>query len=591
MEHRTIAETSPRGTANYDAAGDEVLAWRFDGFGFDLRRGELHGRDGATISLRPKAESLLRLFLTRPGQLLGREELIGEIWPNMVVTDDSLVQCVGEVRAALSDRDQQLIRTVPRRGYRFEAQVERVLAAPELTTAQTGTAAVGRDAILSGAGLRRRVLAVVALAVGIALCAAAWYGRTPWRHQGIDEEIATRHTIAVMPFAFEPGEPGLSDIADRLADQIAAQIAKSPGTRVVGPARTASLRGAPTTRIASELGAVYVLTGRVSRPTSAAQVASVDVQLVAASAGTLLGAEHIELGTGADAGEDAGQQVMNVLRGPLSASDQARATRPGREPDAADLTLLGWIAVYRRQGPADRATARANFEHALQSDPDSISALTGLGAVYIQERQARVPLTPDQINRAEQSIERALHLAPSDATAAMLWGQQQALTGRPDLAIPALEKANRLTPGFVNGHLILGRLLLCVGRLSEASIEAERAVRLAALSRDPVRLSAALQLGAEIALMQLDDARALGLARRAVAERPASGNAHAVLAAAEALAGQAAQAEAEMAISRRLLPEMSIERFDQNWPSDEPRYVAARARFHDGLRAAGMSQR
>lgn len=614
MKRRTIAETSPTDTIDHDAAVDDVRGWRFDVFEFDLRRGELRGRDGTTIALRPKAEALLRVFLARPGQLLGREELIGEIWRTMVVTDDSLVQCVGEVRAALADHDQQLIRTVPRRGYRFETKVERILALPASPDVRTVTAAiedlprsgvvaqevptavaqgslVARDAVHSTAALRSRVFGGIALAVGAALCAAAWLWRAPPPLRGIDEQIAARHTVAVMPFAFEPAAPGPREIADRLADKIAAQIATNPGTRVFSPTRTASMRGAPTAQIANELGAVYVLTGHLSPPTSASHVAGVDVQVVSAPDGVLLGAEHFELGRGADAGADVAEQVLSFMYGQFRIVDEARATRPGHAPDATDLTLLGWIAVYRRLGAADMKTARANFERALEVDPDSIAALDGIGAVYIQERQTRAPLTPEQIARAEQSIERALRLAPNDATAPMLWGQQQALNGRPDLAIPAIEKANRLTPGFVNGHLILGRLLLSVGRISEASGEADRAGRLATLSRDPVRLSAALQLGAEVAIMQRDDSRALVLARRAVAERPASGTTHAVLAAAEALAGQAAQAEAEMAISRRLLPGLTIERFDRTWPSKEPRYIAARMRFHDGLRDAGMPER
>jgi protein involved in temperature-dependent protein secretion len=119
----------------------------------------------------------------------------------------------------------------------------------------------------------------------------------------------------------------------------------------------------------------------------------------------------------------------------------------------------------------------------------------------------------------------------------------------------------------------------------------ERAAQLAMLGRDARRSSDSLQVQAEAALMQLDDARALALASRAVAENPTNGEAHAVLAAAEALSGDAEAASAQMAISRRLLPVATIDNFDEWRRSTEPRYVAARARLYEGLRAAGMPQR
>jgi tetratricopeptide (TPR) repeat protein len=262
--------------------------------------------------------------------------------------------------------------------------------------------------------------------------------------------------------------------------------------------------------------------------------------------------------------------------------------RASHEPSAAELAILGWNDVIRRRGPADRARARDRFERALREDPDSIIALDGLGAVYLQDRSMGTALTAIQIADAERAIERALRLAPNDANTALLWGNLQMLNGRPDLAIPAIEKSNRITPAFANGHLLLGRALLSAGRIGEVQPEADRAAHLAALSGDSARLSAALDLGAEAALMQHDDNRALDLARRAIAERPTNGQAHAVLAAAEALAGHPEQAAAEMATGLRLWPGTTIKNFDLSRPSNEARYLAARERLYEGLRVAGM---
>jgi DNA-binding winged helix-turn-helix (wHTH) protein len=91
-------------------------------FTIDLLRCELL-REGRAVALRPKAFDLLAFLTSRPGEVLTKDELITTVWAGVVVTDDSLTQCVHELRAALGDAGS-LLKTVPRRGYRFDALVE-----------------------------------------------------------------------------------------------------------------------------------------------------------------------------------------------------------------------------------------------------------------------------------------------------------------------------------------------------------------------------------------------------------------------------------------------------------------------------------
>jgi len=65
----------------------------------------------------------LKFLVEHPGRLIGKQELMQAVWPDAFVTDDSLVQCALELRRALHDRNQQLFKTVPRRGYVFTAEV------------------------------------------------------------------------------------------------------------------------------------------------------------------------------------------------------------------------------------------------------------------------------------------------------------------------------------------------------------------------------------------------------------------------------------------------------------------------------------
>ncbi|HEV7550539.1 MAG TPA: tetratricopeptide repeat protein [Candidatus Angelobacter sp.] len=98
------------------------LTYQFGKFILDVTRGCVL-KAGEEIKLRPKVYETLKYLVEHPGRLIGKQELMQAVWPDAFVTDDSLVQCTLELRRALDDRSQQLLKTVPRRGYLFTAQV------------------------------------------------------------------------------------------------------------------------------------------------------------------------------------------------------------------------------------------------------------------------------------------------------------------------------------------------------------------------------------------------------------------------------------------------------------------------------------
>ena len=100
-------------------------AYHFDAFCLDPLRGALLGPDGTELRLRPKPFALLRYLLENPGRLLGRDELIDTLWPGVVVTDDSLTQCISDLRRAFGDRAANVLRTLPKRGYMLVAELRR----------------------------------------------------------------------------------------------------------------------------------------------------------------------------------------------------------------------------------------------------------------------------------------------------------------------------------------------------------------------------------------------------------------------------------------------------------------------------------
>jgi len=97
---------------------------------------------GEEIKLRPKVYETLRYLVENPGRLIGKQELMQAVWPDAFVTDDSLVQCTLELRRALNDRGQKLLKTVPRRGYLFKADVVQHSAPPASTLAPIGVATI-----------------------------------------------------------------------------------------------------------------------------------------------------------------------------------------------------------------------------------------------------------------------------------------------------------------------------------------------------------------------------------------------------------------------------------------------------------------
>ena len=94
----------------------------FEGFTLDLRRGCLRS-DDREIELRPKSFEVLRYLVEHAGRLVPKDEFVKAVWPTVIVSDESLTRCMSEVRLALGDGDQHLIKTVPRRGYLFAAPV------------------------------------------------------------------------------------------------------------------------------------------------------------------------------------------------------------------------------------------------------------------------------------------------------------------------------------------------------------------------------------------------------------------------------------------------------------------------------------
>lgn len=87
------------------------------GFRLDLARGQLRSATGEHIPLRPRSLAVLGLLARTPGEVVSKDEIISTIWNDVIVTEDSLTQCIADIRRAMGDREHRLVRTVARKGY------------------------------------------------------------------------------------------------------------------------------------------------------------------------------------------------------------------------------------------------------------------------------------------------------------------------------------------------------------------------------------------------------------------------------------------------------------------------------------------
>ena len=177
---------------------------RFDRFSLDLTRGCLRVGE-QDVALRPKAFEVLRYLAENAERLVAKNELYEAVWPNVIVSDDFIAQCIRELRDKLGDGDHSLIKTVFRRGYLLDATI--LAGGPERLPDRL--AVMSPAAAQTQLGLQRRVGAMLAHKLSVWAAAAAVLLGAAWGVTYVPGWHDTK--LAAQPKLEEPQTGGLFD--------------------------------------------------------------------------------------------------------------------------------------------------------------------------------------------------------------------------------------------------------------------------------------------------------------------------------------------------------------------------------------------
>ncbi|MFT3816061.1 MAG: winged helix-turn-helix domain-containing protein [Rubrivivax sp.] len=580
----------------------------FGNFRFDPQRVELL-RNGVPVPLRPKAFALLACFLAHPGRVLGKAELVAALWPRVVVTDDSLVQCVADLRAALGDGGAAFVTTVPRHGYRFDAPVQAAapMAGPASAepTAATGSPAGAAPAphpasvpaaasVPAPAPRSPRRLARLLLALGLAstLALAGWLLWRPPAPAAADLAFAERRSIALLPLRSLGAGAG-PEFAEAVADALIGDLARLPSTRVIArpsAAAAAAREGGDARRIGQALGVAYLLDGSIAREERDGGAVELALQFVATDSGTVLWSERWRYDS-ADPQAWPRDVSLRVARA-LDLHLTAAAARGGgsaapRNSAVVDALAQGDALLRRPATPADVLKARAAFESALAADPRSAHAWSGLALSLLSEVQGRWSADPArQTERAAEAVQSALAIDPDFPLAHYARGHLLMVQGDAEGALAAYHRVLALNPSDAWAHARVASALLALGRFDEVAAPVELARRLSPLEGSQVAFGQAIAASADFHLGR-DDA-AYARCREAVQANPANVTAWALMAAIDALHQRPEAAAQALARLRQLRPRWTAAGVQAMQESSAPALQPGWARYVAGLRAAGL---
>lgn len=544
--------------------GDSLL--RFAGFELDLQRAELRGADGTPIKLRPKAFEMLRLFATSGGRVLSKQELMEAVWPNVHVGEDSLFQCIRELRTALGDERRQLIKLASGGGYLLAMEV---VAAPETTrraevpspalTVEAGAAA-SAGTVPARARPRRTIFglsrqAMVAIVAGLCAIVMGLAVAAPV----LKPDLLFRRTpprLAVMPIVDASNDSRGAVMAAEVTGRLTDGFAKIQNINVVTPrlALVAGTEGAAVSASSSD----YELHGELQHSdqswTLRARIIKAgtgEVQSVTAASVNAdeMDAQLMQSRLAAGVGHVFARRLNEILE-PSASSSASRKLSAGGDKVAVEQALASINQTTRERF----GVAQAMLQKALDDDPDNVDLAVALSSLQLRGVQM-VWFSPEEAAtveaKANVTLEQALRLKPNSIP--VLEASCRFLSATNHFVESLVTCAGALSFDPWNGSALyligLGQIYL--GRFDDALATFQQADR---YDTPPAsRWTWLLGAGMAYALMERYE-EALPWLQRSIAITPGTGRSHFLLAAAYQKSGRTEEARTAMQEGLRLRP-------------------------------------
>ncbi|HWZ82022.1 MAG TPA: winged helix-turn-helix domain-containing protein [Terriglobales bacterium] len=499
---------------------------RFGTYEVDPHAGELR-KSGVRIKVQQQPLKLLEILLENPGEVVTREDLRSRIWPEESFGDfDQAVNvAIAKLRGALGDSadNPRYIETIPRRGYRFIAEVSvlrrdsgKTQIAKPIPTAEgssdSGTA-ISSPVVVQPSSSRR--FWTIVSVVSVFLLAFLVFAIVRWRERAsanVSSANAIR-SLAVLPLENLSGDAE-DYFADGMTDELITDLAQIGALRVISRTSVMPYKGVrrPLPAIARELNVDAIVEGTVTR--SGDQV-RITAQLIQAANDRHLWAESYQgdVRNTLSLQKQVASAVADQIRIELTPNEQAvLKTAKTVDPEAYEYYLKGRFFFSKRNS---NEKARAYFQQAIEKDPNYAPPYTGL---------ADIDQLADNPSLSRQALQKALDL---DSTLPEAHNSLAQLLFRFDRDWAGAEKefkrALELNPSYAPAHHWYSMYLSFTGRKSQALAEAEKAEELDPLS--PV-------VGANLAKILDENSeyeKALDRAKRTLELDPNSAVTHAVL--------------------------------------------------------------
>jgi TolB-like protein len=402
---------------------DQLL--RTGGATIDLAEGRVTAPDGTVTELRRQSADVLRLLAAHAGHTVPKSEILDVVWGDIAVTEDSLVQCVTEIRRALGTARDQL-HTAHRSGYRLDLD--------------TAPAARG--------GFPLRLLAACAALLCAALVALAirQHLQTPAVSPGFEGPV-----VAVLPFQNLAGGDRWDRLARGVTEDVIADLATNPWLFVLADATTRPHAGATPQAVGAALGADHVVTGTLQADGGRVRIAAA---LADPGSGRQVWARQWE-GPADDllvlqtaAAEALVGELAGHWSGAIALADRARAHRQKTDSlDAYDLYLLGIEHKHRMTRP-DFDLAEDYLLRAVAIDPSFAKAWVGLSIVmgFKTNFATDEAAVAELLDRLRGYTAHAVEADPDDPSTLLEVARLAAMDGDLDAGARAIRRAVERAP-------------------------------------------------------------------------------------------------------------------------------------------------